>query len=134
MRKVSFYPWYFPQRAWREPKALFVACANASSVVQFAGSAGRGVSSRLPSTKYGAWLQARDKIAIAKVLAPSTVLRVIDQAIQVHGGAGVSNDVPLARLWAGARTLRLADGPDDVHLLAIAKMELAALAAPTPRL
>jgi acyl-CoA dehydrogenase len=67
-------------------------------------------------------------------MAPNTVLRVIDQAIQVHGGAGVSNDVPLARLWASARTLRLADGPDDVHLLAIAKLELAGLAAPTPKL
>jgi acyl-CoA dehydrogenase len=79
-------------------------------------------------------LQARGKIAIAKVMAPNTVLRVIDQAIQVHGGAGVSNDTPLARLWAGARTLRLADGPDDVHLLSIAKMELAGLAAPKPKL
>ena len=69
-------------------------------------------------------LQARGKIAAAKVLAPSTVLSVLDAAIQAHGGAGVSDDVPLARLWAGARTLRIADGPDDVHLISIAKLEL----------
>lgn len=78
--------------------------------------------------------QARDKIAAAKVLAPRAVLSVLDQAIQVHGGAGVSNDFPLARLWAGARTLRLADGPDEVHLLSIAKSELARLAEPSPKL
>lgn len=58
-------------------------------------------------------------------MAPSTVLRVIDQAIQVHGGAGVSDDFPLARMYAQSRTIRLADGPDDVHLASIAKMELA---------
>lgn len=80
------------------------------------------------------YLQAREKIAIAKVIAPNAVLKVLDQAIQVHGGAGVSDDVPLARLWSGARTLRLADGPDDVHLLSIAKLELARLVEPMPRL
>lgn len=53
------------------------------------------------------------------------MLKVIDTAIQVHGGGGVSNDFVLASLWAGARTLRIADGPDDVHLLSIAKLELA---------
>ena len=78
--------------------------------------------------------QARGKIAIAKVLAPNTVLKVIDQAIQVHGGAGVSDDFPLARLYAQARTLRLADGPDDVHLASIAKLELARLAQPAAKL
>lgn len=46
---------------------------------------------------------------------------------QVHGGAGVCDDLPLARMWSGARTLRLADGPDDVHLVSIAKLELAKL-------
>ena len=79
-------------------------------------------------------VQARGKIAIAKVMAPNAVLRVIDQAIQVHGGAGVSDDFPLARLWAQARTLRLADGPDDVHLQAIAKLELSKMAAPASKL
>jgi len=68
--------------------------------------------------------QARGKIAAAKVLAPSTVLEVLDTAIQAHGGGGVCDDFPLARLWAGARTLRLADGPDDVHLISIARLEL----------
>lgn len=71
---------------------------------------------------------------MAKVLAPQAVLRVLDQAIQVHGGGGVSDDFPLARLWSGARTLRLADGPDDVHLLSIAKLELARLNKPAPKL
>ncbi|DBA75358.1 TPA: hypothetical protein ACH3X1_010626 [Trebouxia sp. C0004] len=71
--------------------------------------------------------KARGQIAAAKVYAPNVVLRVIDAAIQVHGGAGVCDDFPLAALWSGARTLRLADGPDDVHLVSIAKMELAKL-------
>ena len=52
-------------------------------------------------------------------------LRVIDKAIQIHGGAGVSQDTPLARLYAGMRTLRIADGPDEVHRRTIARMELA---------
>lgn len=78
-----------------------------------------------PLFKSDVSMQARLKIAYAKVLAPSTVLRVIDQAMQVHGGAGLSDDFPLARLYAQARTIRLADGPDDVHLASIAKMEFA---------
>ncbi len=68
---------------------------------------------------------ARAEIAMIKVVAPSMALRVIDRAVQVHGGAGVSDDFGLAAAWAGARTLRLADGPDEVHRLAIAKLELA---------
>jgi acyl-CoA dehydrogenase len=68
---------------------------------------------------------ARKQIAMIKVVAPNMVLGVLDRAIQVHGGAGVSQDFPLAHAWAHARTLRLADGPDDVHLEAIAKQELA---------
>ncbi|MEP7198410.1 MAG: acyl-CoA dehydrogenase, partial [Chloroflexota bacterium] len=67
---------------------------------------------------------ARAEIAMIKVVAPSMALRVIDRAIQAHGGAGVSSDFPLAAAWAGARTLRLADGPDEVHRDAIAKIEL----------
>lgn len=67
---------------------------------------------------------ARGQIAQAKALTPSTVLAVLDRAIQVHGGAGVSDGTPLAAMWAGARTLRLADGPDIVHLETIAKLEL----------
>jgi acyl-CoA dehydrogenase len=68
---------------------------------------------------------ARDDIAAIKVVAPSTALWVIDQAIQVHGGAGVSDDTPLAMMWAHARTLRIADGPDEVHEMVIARRELA---------
>ncbi|KAG2491860.1 hypothetical protein HYH03_009814 [Edaphochlamys debaryana] len=66
-------------------------------------------------------------IAAAKVAAPNAAQRVIDAAIQAHGGAGVSQDFVLARLWTAARTLRIADGPDEVHLGTIAKTELAKL-------
>jgi acyl-CoA dehydrogenase len=68
---------------------------------------------------------ARSEIAQIKVAAPRMALRVLDRAIQAHGAAGVSDDFPLAKAWAHARTLRLADGPDEVHLEAIAKIELA---------
>jgi len=67
---------------------------------------------------------ARAEIAMIKVVAPAMALRVIDRAVQVHGAAGVSGDFGLAAAWAGARTLRLADGPDEVHQQAIAKLEL----------
>jgi acyl-CoA dehydrogenase len=68
---------------------------------------------------------ARAEIAMIKVVAPSMALRVIDRAVQVHGGAGVCGDFGLAAAWAGARTLRIADGPDEVHRASIAKLELA---------
>lgn len=68
--------------------------------------------------------EARAEIAMIKVVAPNMALRVIDRAIQAHGGAGVSGDFPLAAAWASARTLRLADGPDEVHRDAIARLEL----------
>lgn len=68
---------------------------------------------------------ARDDIAAIKVVAPATALWVIDRAIQVHGGAGVSDDTPLAMMWAHARTLRIADGPDEVHEMVLARRELA---------
>ncbi|HWV87103.1 MAG TPA: acyl-CoA dehydrogenase family protein [Capillimicrobium sp.] len=67
---------------------------------------------------------ARTEIAAIKVAAPNVALKIIDRAIQVHGGGGVSDDFPLARLYAGMRTLRLADGPDEVHKLSIARREL----------
>jgi acyl-CoA dehydrogenase len=67
---------------------------------------------------------ARAEIAMIKVVAPNMALRVIDRAIQAHGGAGVSADFGLAAAWAQARTLRLADGPDEVHREAIARIEL----------
>jgi acyl-CoA dehydrogenase len=68
---------------------------------------------------------ARAEIAMIKVVAPNVALRVLDRAIQAHGGAGVSQDTFLASAWAMIRTLRLADGPDEVHLESIAKLELA---------
>jgi acyl-CoA dehydrogenase len=71
---------------------------------------------------------ARGEIAMIKVVVPRMALRVIDRAIQAHGGAGVSDDFGLASAWAHARTIRLADGPDEVHREAIAKLELAKVA------
>jgi acyl-CoA dehydrogenase len=68
---------------------------------------------------------ARAEIAMIKVVAPAMALNVLDRAIQAHGGAGVCGDFGLAHSWAGARTLRLADGPDEVHRVSIAKLELA---------
>jgi len=67
---------------------------------------------------------ARTEIAAIKVIAPRVALNVLDRAIQVHGGAGVSDDFPLAAMWAGMRTLRLADGPDEVHIRTVARQEL----------
>ena len=68
---------------------------------------------------------ARTHIAAIKAVVPAMTLDVLDRAIQVHGGAGVSDDLPLAELWAGARTLRIADGPDAVHERSVARAELA---------
>ncbi len=68
---------------------------------------------------------ARAEIAMIKVVAPNMALAVLDRAIQAHGAAGVSDDLFLAHAWASARGLRLADGPDEVHLEAVAKIEMA---------
>ena len=67
---------------------------------------------------------ARTEIAAIKVAAPNVALKIIDRAIQVHGGGGVSQDFPLAVMYAHVRTLRLADGPDEVHKLTIARQEM----------
>jgi acyl-CoA dehydrogenase len=67
---------------------------------------------------------ARIEIAGIKVAGPNVALKVIDRALQVHGGGGVSQDFPLAEMWAHQRTLRLADGPDEVHKRVIARQEM----------
>jgi acyl-CoA dehydrogenase len=68
---------------------------------------------------------AKAEIAMIKVVAPNVALRVLDRAIQTYGGAGVAQDAGLAYMWAMQRTLRIADGPDEVHRQSIAKVELA---------
>ena len=82
-------------------------------------------------TMKAAWLMdtvgnrgARTEISAIKVVAPNVALRVVDRAIQAHGGGGVSDDFPLAAMYAGLRTLRLADGPDEVHRMQLARREL----------
>jgi acyl-CoA dehydrogenase len=82
-------------------------------------------------TLNAAWLMdtvgnkaARNEISAIKVVAPEMALRVVDRAIQAHGGGGVSDDFPLAALYASLRTLRIADGPDEVHRMVIARREL----------
>jgi acyl-CoA dehydrogenase len=67
---------------------------------------------------------ARSEIAAIKVVVPRAVTAAIDWAIQVHGGAGVGDDTPLPEMWAYARTLRIADGPDAVHIQTVARQEL----------
>ena len=82
-------------------------------------------------TLKAAWLMdtvglqgAATEISAIKVVAPNMALRVVDRAIQAHGGGGVSDDFPLARMYAGLRTLRFADGPDEVHRRQLARREL----------
>jgi acyl-CoA dehydrogenase len=74
---------------------------------------------------------ARHLISAIKIAAPNMALRVIDRAIQVHGGGGMSQDFPLARMYSWQRALRFADGPDEVHRRALGRMELARFAPPT---
>jgi acyl-CoA dehydrogenase len=81
-------------------------------------------------TLYAAWKmdtigkkEARQEISMIKILAARTYLDVLDRAIQVHGAMGVTNDTPLAHMWQHARTLRIVDGPDEVHLQSIARRE-----------
>ena len=133
-------------------RALELMCARAASRVTF----GEPVAARANIqdwiaesrieidmarllTLRAAWLMdtmgnkhARTEIAAIKVAAPSVALRVIDRAIQVHGGGGVSDDFPLASMYAHLRTLRLADGPDEVHKRSIARRELRRVAPPEP--
>ncbi|MCZ4315714.1 acyl-CoA dehydrogenase family protein [Comamonadaceae bacterium G21597-S1] len=130
-------------------RALELMCKRASSRVAF----GKSVASQTVTqeriaearckidmarllTLKAAWLMdvagnkvAKNEIAMIKVVAPNMACQVIDWAMQVHGGGGMSDDFPLAYAYAHARTLRFADGPDEVHRNAIAKMELGKYAA-----
>ena len=125
-------------------RALELMCARAASRVTFGQPLAERANvqdwiaesrieidmARLLTLK-SAWLMdtvgnkhARTEISAIKVAAPEIALRVIDRAIQVHGGGGVSDDFPLATMYAHLRTLRLADGPDEVHKRSIARQEL----------
>ena len=126
-------------------RALELACARATSRVAFGkplanlgGNRERIAKARIAINQarllvlHTAWLLdtrgvagARSEVSQIKVAVPSMALEVIDMAIQLHGGAGVSDDFPLAAAYAGARSLRLADGPDEVHLNLVARFELA---------
>ena len=82
-------------------------------------------------TLFAAWkidqvgpLEALTEVSAIKVVAPNVLQKIVDDAIQIHGGAGVSRDTPLTGLFAMARSLRLADGPDEVHKGLIARVEL----------
>jgi acyl-CoA dehydrogenase len=70
-------------------------------------------------------LAALSEVSQIKVVVPNMAQQVIDMAIQIHGGAGLSDDLPLAAAWTAARALRLADGPDEVHRGMVARLELA---------
>jgi acyl-CoA dehydrogenase len=126
-------------------RALELACARATSRVAFGkpladlgGNRERIARARVAINQarllvlHTAWLLdtkglegARSEVSQIKVAVPNMALDVIDMAIQLHGGAGVSDDLPLAAAYAGARSLRLADGPDEVHLNLVARAELA---------
>jgi acyl-CoA dehydrogenase len=68
--------------------------------------------------------EARIWISMIKTVVPNMTLKVVDDAIQMHGGIGISQDTPLAQMWSGQRTLRLADGPDEVHRMVVGRHEL----------
>jgi acyl-CoA dehydrogenase len=126
-------------------RALELACRRATTrvafgkpLVELGGNAERIADARIAIDSARllvlrtAWLLdtvgakgARSEVSQIKVLVPSMVQRVVDMAMQLHGGAGLSNDFPLAAAWANARSLRLADGPDEVHRAVVARQELA---------
>jgi acyl-CoA dehydrogenase len=116
VRRVAFGKALSEQSIWQERIAdarielemTRLLCLKAADVMDRAGNK-----------------SAQAEIAMIKVAAPRMALKVIDDAIQAHGGAGVGDDFGLARSYAMIRTLRLADGPDEVHRRAIAKFELA---------
>jgi acyl-CoA dehydrogenase len=125
-------------------RALEMMCRRANSRVAFGTPLGEKqfvqemiATSRMEIdqarllTLYAAWKmdtvgkkEARQEISMIKVVAANVVMQVLDRAIQVHGALGVSDDIPLARMWRDLRMLRLADGPDEVHKQVIARREL----------
>ncbi|QRP50205.1 acyl-CoA dehydrogenase family protein [Amycolatopsis sp. FDAARGOS 1241] len=125
-------------------RALELACKRALSRTAFGGPlADQGVvrqqiaESRMEIEQARllvlrtAWLidevgvrNARSDIAAIKIIAPRAALNVLDRSIQIHGGAGVTDDLPLAEIWSRARTLRIVDGPDEVHIRTVARQEL----------
>ena len=129
--------WYLPflHRGIRRGLARV---AFGKPILQLGGNLERVADARMAIdqarllTLYAAWKidavgvkQAMTEISAIKVVAPNMLQAVVDQAIQIHGGAGVSDDTPLAGLHAIARALRLADGPDEVHRAMVARVELA---------
>jgi acyl-CoA dehydrogenase len=133
-------------------RAVELMCKRANTRVAFGGPLGEKqfvqdfiATSRMEIDQarllvlYAAWKmdtvgkkEARQEISMIKVVAANMFMRVLDRAIQVHGALGVSDDTPLARMWRDGRMLRLADGPDDVHKMVIARRELKRWAAASP--
>jgi len=133
-------------------RALELACRRAMSRVAFGGPlSDQGlVQAQIAESRMEieqtrllvlktAWLidevgakQARTEIAAIKVMAPRVALKVLDRSIQIHGGAGVTEDFPLAEIWSRARTLRIVDGPDEVHLRTVARQEIRKYRSPAP--
>jgi acyl-CoA dehydrogenase len=107
-------------------RALELMCKRASSRTAFGKTVAQQTvtQERIAEARCKIDMAAKTEIAMIKVVAPSMACQVIDWAMQAHGGGGMCDDFPLAYAYAGARTLRFADGPDEVHRNAIAKWEL----------
>jgi acyl-CoA dehydrogenase len=119
-----------PALGWRDP-TFGLPISEHANIQDWIAEARIDIEMIRLLTLKTAWLMdtvgnrhARTEIAAIKVAAPNIALRILDRAIQVHGGGGVSDDFPLAWMWAHQRTLRLADGPDEVHKRTIATREL----------
>ncbi|GAA2133743.1 hypothetical protein GCM10009727_27230 [Actinomadura napierensis] len=117
--------------AGRRPVAFGHRLSDSANIRDWIAEARIDIDRTRLLTLKAAWMMdtvgnkaARTEIAAIKVAAPGMALKIVDRAIQVHGGGGVTDDFPLANAWAQLRTLRLADGPDEVHKRAIALWEL----------
>ena len=105
--------------------------ANKQFIQEFVATSRMEVDQARLMVLYAAWKidtlgkkAARQEISMIKVIAAQMFMRVLDRAIQVHGALGVSDDTPLARMWRDGRMLRIADGPDEVHKMVVARREL----------